>query len=373
MRKTVYTALALLAFGWASAQAQEEEKKPVDYLSFGASYTGDMINNLSGGIKTGSAYLGMATMTAEFDFEKAKLWKGGKFFIFGANTHGATPTADLIGDFQGVSNIEAGNHTYLQELWYKQKLGNFEITAGLQDMAVEFGSVDYGGLYLNSSFGVKSSISHNIPAPIFPLTNLGLTVRWDISDKFSWLAAAYDGFPKDFEDNPYNIKWEFETGDGYLVISEAQYNTELNNLPGTYKIGGLYSTHEEEGEDINIGSFYLNGNQKLWERGEKSLGAFAQFGYSPSDASFCDYYVGLGINYTGLFSKKGKDEIGLAFAREHYKEDLDPETAIELTYKYNLLDNLYIQPDIQYIINPAGTGGGLDNAFTANIRFGFEF
>ncbi len=372
MKKTIYA--VIMTFASINAIAQEEEKKSsVDYLSFGASYTGDFINNLNGGIKTGSSYLGMASVTAEFDFEKANLWKGGKFFVLGANTHGATPTADLIGDLQGLSNIEAGNHTYLQELWYKQRLGKFEFTAGLQDLAAEFGNVEYGGLYLNSSFGVKSSISHNIPAPIFPLTNMGFTARWDISDKFSWLGAVYDGTPTDFEENPYNIKWKFENGDGYLTISEIQQKTTLNGLDGTYKVGGLFNSREEEGKDINISSFYGNGNQKLWEQGDKSLGVFAQFGYSPSEACVCDYYIGAGCNYTGLFSKKGKDEIGLAFAREHYKENIDPETIFELTYKYQLLDNIYIQPDVQCIINPAGTGEMLDNAFTANIRFGISF
>jgi porin len=373
MKKTFYAALAIFTFVSANILAQDKEKGP-DYLSFGASYTGDFINNLSGGIKTGSAYLGMANITAEFDFEKAKLWKGGKLFIFGANTHGATPTADLVGDLQGISNIEAGNHTYLQELWYKQQLGKFEFTAGLQDLAVEFGNVEYGGLYLNSSFGVKSSISHNIPAPIFPLTNMGFTAKWDISDKFTWLAAAYDGTPTDFDENPYNIKWEFEKGDGYLAISEVQYKTKLKGLDGTYKLGGLYNSREEDGEDVNIASIYANGNQKLWEQDNRSFGAFAQLGYSPSDASICDYYIGAGVNYTGLFNKKGNDEIGLAFAHEHYKNSFsDPETAIELTYKYQLMENIYIQPDIQHIINPTKTGEKLNNAFTANIRLGISF
>ncbi len=359
-----------LTAGGPCARAQEKEDNPVE---LGASYTGDVVNNLSGGIKTGSAYLGMATMTLGFDTEKARLWRGGRFYVMGANTHGDTPSATLIGDLQTASNLEAGNHTYLQELWYRQRLGRVELTAGLQDMAVEFGSVEYGGLYLNSSFGVKSSISHNIPAPIFPLTNLGFTVKWEISDRFTWLAAAYDGNPEPFEANPYNIKWEFQGGDGYLVVTELQYHTAIRGLGGTCKIGALYHEQKPGGESRQeIVSIYGNANQQLWASGGRNLGAFVQFGYSPSDASTCKHYIGAGVNFTGLASRRGRDELGLAFAYENFKHDIASETAIELTWKYTLSDNFFIQPDLQYIVNPAGTGEKLKNSFCANIRLGIS-
>ncbi len=371
MKTKAFLPFLVIALAAANATTAQETAKENPF-TFGASYTGDVINNLSGGIKTGSAYLGMATMALGLDTHKAGLWKGGEFFVFGANTHGDTPSATLIGDLQTASNIEAGNHTYLQEVWYKHKIGRFEITAGLQDLAIEFGNVDYGGLYLNSAFGVKSSISHNVPAPIFPLTNLGLTLKWDVCEKFSWLAAAYDGNPTDFDSNPYNVEWEFKGGDGYLAITELQYRTAIGGKAGTYKLGGLYHRMKEDNDLSHIGSLYANANQTLWESGESSFGAFLQLGYSPSDASVCKYYLGGGVNYTGLFSKKGRDEFGLAFAHEHYRHDIKDETAIEMTWKYTLSDNFFVQPDLQYIINPAGAPD-LNNSFSANVRVGLSF
>ena len=38
-------------------------------VTFGASYTGDVVSNLSGGMKTGTTYLGMATLQAGLDTE----------------------------------------------------------------------------------------------------------------------------------------------------------------------------------------------------------------------------------------------------------------------------------------------------------------
>ncbi|BEG98850.1 carbohydrate porin [Bacteroides sedimenti] len=363
----------------SSISAQNTAKEKDDAFSFEASYVGDLINNFSGGIKTGLSYLGMANLHVGFDTEKAGLWKGGELHLNAANTHGATPSADMLGDMQVISNIEAGDHTFLQELWYKQKLGKVELTLGLQDLNVEFANSEYGSLFLNSSFGILPVISTNFSAPIFPLTTLGVTAKWGLSDKFALLGAVYDGNPTDFEFNPYNIKWRLSSGDGVLAITELQYCTTVNSQPGIYKLGAYSHNHrlrnvgETDSPNYNLVGFYAYGDQKVWEKNHQSIGLFAQLGYSPSDVSINNTYVGLGANYTGLFTRKGDDALGLAFAHQHFTNELKSETTVELTYRCQLTEKIFIQPDIQYIINPAGTGVTLDNCFTGNVRFGLNF
>jgi len=349
---------------------------------FEAAYVGDNVNNLSGGIKQGSCYLGMANFRLLFDSEKAGLWKGGQFFINAANTHGAEPSANLVGDMQVASNIEAGDHTFIQELWFKQNFKHFEITVGLQDLNVEFAASDYGSLYLNSSFGILPVISANVPAPIFPLTSLGITAKWTFSDKTTWLLACYDGNPTDFDYNPYNLNWQFNSGDGILIVSEIQQKYKFNDNEGTCKLGIYNHNHlvdkqfnPEFPDSLNNSIFgvYTYVDQVLWQKGVKELGFFAQLGYSPSSISFNNYYIGLGINYKGVCSKSGSDILGLAVAHESLYGELGKETTLELSYQYPLCDNIFIQPDFQYIINPSGKSSNLKNAFLANLRFGFSF
>jgi porin len=131
--KKIFYLLIFIVFE-QSIYAQTED----DAFQFGASYIGESQNNLSGGIKRGSGYLGMANLSLEFNTEAAGFWKGGQFFVSGANTHGQTPSSELYGDYQVASNIEAGNHTFLQELWYKHTIGNVSLTLGLQDLNSEF-------------------------------------------------------------------------------------------------------------------------------------------------------------------------------------------------------------------------------------------
>lgn len=350
-----------------------------------ASYTGDIITNMTGGIKTGVVFLGMANLKAGFDTQNAKLWKGGQFFINGAVTHGKSPTELLVGDFQAVSNIDAGDHIYIHELWYKHQFNRFEITIGLQDLNIEFAASDNGSMFINSSFGIPPVISDNIPAPIFPLTALGITTKIQITDKVSLSAAVYDGCPTAFEHNVYNTNWHICTEDGSLILGQLDWSTDLFQLPGTYKAGyyfhsGLKETNAETGEttevfDTNYG-FYFIADQTAWKKAdsEKSIGVFAQLALSPASINNHHYYVGGGINYFGISKKQPDDALGVAVAyagfNKTYKKN---ETTFEAYYKKHIGENFSIQPDLQYVIHPAGTDEVLANALVGLVRFNLNF
>jgi Carbohydrate-selective porin len=362
-------------------QADNDSTKQASPFLFTASYVGENVFNLSGGIKTGYNYLGFANLNLTFDTEKAGLWIHGEFFINAANTHGKTPSENMFGDLQIASNIEAGNHTYLQELWYRHHLEKVELTVGLQDMNAEFVNTENGGLFLNSSFGIPPTFSLNLHAPIFPLTSLGITAKWQISDRFIWLNGVYDGTPTDFGKNPYNINWQFKKGDGILGVSELQYLSQNKQWPGTYKLGIFAHNHVIERTfsnlpdslDTNTWGLYGIIDQQIWQLNNKKINGFLQIGYSPSEVSANDFYLGAGMNFTGFLCKTHDDELGIAIAHAHLAHANESETAIELTWHKPLLRYFYLQPDIQYIIHPSGKSSGLKDVLAAFLRFGFEF
>ncbi|MCE5332059.1 MAG: carbohydrate porin [Bacteroidales bacterium] len=341
-------------------------------ISFGASYTGDVVSNFKGGIKKGTTYLGMATIHASFDSRKADWWKGGEAFIKMANTHGGEPSATLVGDFQGVSNIEAGNLTWLYELWFRQSIGNLTFTAGLQDLNVNFATDDCAGIFTNSSFGIHSSIADNIPSPIFPLTALGVNLKWNISPSWIWQAAIFDGTPDDLENNPYNTNWKLSKDQGFLLISEVQLLKSLvAEKHGSYKLGGYYHQHNDDiDKEQKNGGVYFVGNQKLTD----NLTVFSQIGLSPKSINNHNHYYSLGCTYSGLLHHRPDDYMGVAIAYAGIDSNqVGSETAVELTYHCQICSNIYVRPDIQYIINPAGTDTKLENALVGLVRFGVEF
>jgi len=351
--------------------SQEMENSKVSPFKFNASYVGDVVSNFSGGIKKGTTYLGLANLKAGFDTETASWWKGGRLFVNIGNTHGGEPSSTLVGDFQGVSNIEAGNLSFLYELWYKQKLGRFDITLGLQDLNADFAVNDDGAMFTNSSFGIHSSIADNVAPPIFPLTALGANIRWNISDTFLWEAAVFDGTPDDFETNPYNTEWKLSKNQGYLAVMELQVKKSLlSGKTGNYKVGVYYHQHNDTiALEQKNGGLYFVGDQQISDK----LYIFSQIGLCPKKMNKNNRYISLGLNCKGLIETRKNDQFGIAIAYAGIHDSkVGSETAIEMTYKFELTKNIYMRPDIQYIINPAGTDVKLQNDLVGFIRFGVD-
>ena len=370
MKSTIHSFYFLLLFQFVPA-AMVAQEKTNESLHFGAAYIGDLVTNINGGIKTGTAYLGLATIDAGFDTEKAKWWKGGAAFVKLANTHGGEPSANLVGDFQGVSNIEAGPLTWLYELWYRQRFGNLSVTVGLQDLNVNFAADECAAGFTNSSFGIHSSIADNIPSPIFPLTALGVNLNWDISPSMVLKMAVFDGTPDDLENNPYNIHWQLSREQGVLTVGELQLNRSLfANKRGNYKIGGYFHQHNDStNEEQQNGGIYFAGNQQITDK----IDVFSQIGLSPKRNNHNHYYS-IGLKYSDIFKNRPDDYMGMAVA--YAGIDSNPnggETVIEIIYQCQICSNVYIRPDIQYIVNPAGTDQKLGNALVAMMRFGVEF
>jgi len=364
--------VAFIAFHSVGICAQEVAKSKESAFTFSASYVGDLVSNFNGGIKTGTTYLGLANIKAGFSTDVADWWKGGQIFVNVGNTHGGKPSETLVGDFQGISNIEAGDLTFMYELWYKQNIGNVSLTVGLQDLNANFAQSENGCAFTNSSFGIQSSIADNIPSPIFPLTALGVNFQWKISDNYKFKAAVFDGTPDDFEVNTYNMNWKLSKNQGFLAVSEFEIdNSLLKGKQGSYKFGVYYHQHNDtiDVEQRN-GGLYFVGDQQITNK----LSLFSQIGISPKGINKNNCFYSLGVNYKGLFKNRYNDCMGLAVAYAGIDgNSVGSETAIELDYHLQINKNLYIKPDIQYIINPAGTDQKLQNALVGSVRFGVDF
>ena len=383
MLRKIYLFIILFAVTHLYGQQDSLQKKEFPFCFEGA-YIGDAYVNTMGGLKTGAGYMGMGNLKVGFDTEKAGWWKGGSFFINGASIHGKSLSENFTGDLQVVSNIDAGTYTCLHELWFRQEFSKFSFTVGLQDLNAEFMVSENGAEFINSSFGVPATISCNVPVPIFPLTGLGITAKWDINEIFSWQAAVFDGCQKSFEHNPHNLTWHFGKDDGVLAITEFHAKTNIK-LDGVYKIGGFYhSGFKELNEESQSMEYVFHNNYGFYalidqtvmnnEAKNKKIGLFAQLAFSPKDKNEHAYYLGLGANYFGIFSKEGKDILGLALAHVGiHQTNHKHETALELYYKWQFNDNFAIQPDVQYIINPSGTGEPLKNALACMLRLHVSF
>lgn len=375
---------------WGGKRAALEEKG----LSFELVYTGEMATNHEGGMKRDSVYLGNVDVTVTMDTEKAGLWKGGTFFVYFLNNHGGDPTQDYIGDLQTASNIEAPNVTRLYEIWYEHRFEGekpFSLLIGQHDMNSEFNVTEYGGLFLNSSFGIEPDISANAPVSIFPLAAPAIRLKWEPTKTSYMMAAAYDGDPGDPLDDKDPSDWHLSSDEGAMTILEIGLNRseekEGGTPAGSYKAGFWYHTDEFEDVADTDGSgnpvehsgnygLYLLIDQKLFtDKTGGELGFFLQAGGAPDDRNVVDFYLGGGIHYQGLIPGRGEDTFGLAVAQASISDKLRKntameghETTVELTYRAQITPWLAIQPDLQFIKNP-GADPTFDDAIVSLLRF----
>jgi len=350
-------------------QAQENDSTR---FNFNAYYISDIGRNFTGGIKTDNFYIGLVNLSLNI-----KLFKNGEFFIQAQNTHGNTPSRDIVGDLQVFSNIENGNHTYLYSVLYKQTFRNLTATIGIHDLNSEFLNSECGGFFLNSSFGIQPNISWNMPVSIFPKNALGLVFKYQLTNNISIQNAIYDGNPGDLEDDKYNIEHSIKPKEeGILNVSEFKYHHfKSETRQSCFKLGAVY--HSAKFIDYND-STLKNGNFGLYFITEQMVNAnnriFAQIGWSPSNKNVNSYYGSLGYSFTNLGRKK-ENIAGLAVSYANYNKIYDNnsynmgcyETALEAFYRFQINPYISLQPDVQYIINP-GACSGLANAFVGFLR-----
>src|SRR5256885_16160534 len=87
------------------------------------SYTGELVQNARGGARRGTTFAGAAGGEVTLLLGRLVGWHGARLFVFALGTHGGAPS-DLVGDVQGVSNLEAPppGAVRLEEAWLPQNL-----------------------------------------------------------------------------------------------------------------------------------------------------------------------------------------------------------------------------------------------------------
>lgn len=378
MRKSSVVCIGLLIHVVSFSQFSEG-------FTLETSVTGDFIKNMKGGINTDFTYIGMEDLAISLDFEAMGLWNGGSLFFHGLNAHGRSPSYEIVGDMQVTSNIDAGDYTGFYQYYLQQNFGRSSIILGQHDLNSEFVGSEYGGTFINSSFGIAPSISLNIPVSIYPLAALAFIYKYENPNRVCYKFGVYDGDPGDPESNRYNLQPNISSSEGLLAISEIEFYRFINNLPENIKIGGYY--HTSEFTDYNDTLITQKGNYGgyvvsdlvLWSgfnHPDSYLGAFVQGGIAPSNINQVNYYLGGGIHLNGMLPQRFNDAFGLAFAyanisnayRQNDNTIENGETALEFTYKIHVFEHYSIQPNLQYVINP-GADRTIDDALVATIRF----
>lgn len=356
--------------------------------------TTDFLYNADGGSKEDGTVLGNFDLTFELDTAKAGWWENGTFFLyFLGNFNSGRSMTGIVGDAQSTSHIDTGEAFKVYEAWYEHsfKDDRLSLLLGLHDFNSEFMALENTSLFVHASPGISPDVSQ-LGASVFPVTSLAVRFKARPTGDSYLLAGVYDGVSGD-PDHPKRAAIILREEDGVFAAAEGGLSAGQPGEQDYYKIGAGIWLHTADVEnfdgqmnDRNHGVYLVAEKTLFAEDAEgQGLGGFVQLGWADDDWNQIARYWGVGLNYTGLIPGRDRDSAGLfvgsarngdKFMKFMKEVELAPvehtETAIELTYRAEVRPWLFIQPDIQYIINP-GMDPSLKNAFQIGSRIQIVF
>lgn len=392
----------LLTGDWGGARTALKQKG----VAVGIAYMGETLGVLSGGQQQGISYLGRLDVAVDADLELLAGWTGGKAHVRALQIHSAGRTAhDFIGGFADPSNINALPTTRLYTAWFEQDfVGLASLRAGQLAADDEFVVAPTSAGLMGGTFGWSTAMGANLPGggPGYPLPTPAVRLKVNPSETVSLLAAVFSGNPAGSNCsslpqicNPHGTT--FSLSGGAFWMAEAQYlvnqGPDATGLTGAYKIGGWH--HTGDFLDQHFGTsladnvttrtgdgfkalhrhdwgFYGVIDQMLWRGTGKSASAFVRVAVAPVDRNLVSWYVDGGIGFRGFLPGRPDDTLTFGFAHAHISKDaaaLDrdvaahlgtpypirrAETLFELSYMAQLTPWCIVQPDVQYIMSPAG-------------------
>ena len=225
-------------------------------ITYGLTYTGEALGNLSGGVRRGGLYEGKLEGLVAVDLEKLAGARGLSFFVNAFQIHNTSGLRD--GHFESlitISNIEAVASSRLSELWLEQKLFNdrFGIRFGQLAADTEFFISDYSGLFISSDWPTITGANLPSGGPAYPLSTPGVRLRFDPDPHWTALIAVFNGDPGN-QATVNRTGTRFPVNDPPLLMGELQYRynqeKDARGLAGTLRLGGWY--HFGMFEDLQV-------------------------------------------------------------------------------------------------------------------------
>jgi porin len=329
----------------------------------------DSWGNIRGGKDRGVGSIGNMNVIVEADTEKLGMWGDGSFTFWGIWIYGQRPS-DAVGDYQFTSSIDGPQELEPYEAYYEHSFLDGRITwlAGIHDFTLDFGILDYGFTFINSSFFTPSTITQ-VPYSFYPNTSWGTRGIFKATEDTYAMLGFYDGKP--ISNNGINtIDFSVSEQDGLYSIGELGIKGHSSSgyyrkvAFGAWHCSGDFSDISGLNAQTNYGT-YLLGEHELWKEAagsDQGFGAFAQVAQAQPGRNLNSWYYGGGLRYKGLVPDRDDDVIGVGIAFAQFSNEAreanpgleSNEHTYEVSYRAPLTGWLTLTPDAQFVVNPSG-------------------
>lgn len=390
----------------------ERERMANKGVTFSSTYTCDVLGNVTGGNMQGARYDHSMGWDVNFDLEKLAGMIGTQFHVSGLWRSGQNLSKATIGNDIVVSTIYGHEQfrfyfLYLEKDLFDKRLNlRFGRIAAGDDFAA---SPVYSVFVSNAVDGVPISIPINLFFTVYPTATWGARARYNINDDFYLLSGIFDGDKGVERDEMYGLDFSLRLKEGLAFAQEIAYSPKKgigpNFLPGNYKAGIYYNgaVRRDLYSDVNGSSYaltgldrkkhvgdyniYMHADQMIYrEKGtlDQGLIPFVVATLGSQDINKFPFFLTGGLVYKGLVPTRNDDMTAFEFVYAKYSDKIKEsqesvgsspqsyEMVLEFTHKVMITKWMYLQPDLQYIIQPGGTGN-IDDALVLGFQFGLTF
>jgi porin len=395
-------------------------------LDLSVSFAMNIAGNPVGGVSQGVTQLNSTGINFGADMDKLVGLEGLTFFASMSVRGGTSLSLTRIDNVINVQQLY-GNETYrLVNLYLEQVLmdGNFAIKAGRIAQFDDFSHSDAFAYYMNNAFdGQPVGFFFMGPFTAYPVTTWGALVRGgfltDDTGGFYGMLGAYgaDNSLSDWDNHGVDFSFNFNMGANIMgeIGYKHNWSAQAEGLPGKYSLGawtftGPMPTHTGGTAQNTSGLFYLveqalyreglpelepNSErmqaQQVWGQDEGFLEEIQGLYFwstgqlnLDNDVAQADFFVSTGLYYRGLLPGRDQDILSFGAAWLNFSDNFgssqvvaglprqDYELELELSYRYQVTQYFYLQPNIQGVINP-GAAHKIDDAFVIGLQLQVDF
>lgn len=383
-----------------------------------AYYTTDIAWNVSGGKGRGGTYTDDTYFGVNLNLEKLAGWQGGNFTISGINRYGPSVTDKYVGSQYNSQQVYGGQTVFLYQVFLDQHFFNDKISIKLGRFSAsdDFNGSPIYGLYMNNAIdGDIRNVLFDTQFSAYPFNTWAARLRFDPTPEFNAQIGIFQTWTDIFQPSNHGLNWCIRSGDGVLLIAQTGWTPEffkkpvqqasspdgktvvpqvMKGLPGHYWVGASlapwngfnqFGSAEKAG---NSYGFYVHGDQMVYQKtpgSDQGLTVWATTGiYPQANISIMPFQASSGLVYKGIIPSRDQDRtiVGVVYGQfsgdyartvqESNGGNPHYEMMVEAGHRIQLTKFAYIQPDIQWIIKPAGTGQ-IPNALVIGAQMGVTF
>lgn len=381
--------------GSAIPDFSDRQKLSDGGLDISGYYIANFLGNVSGGKHQDFAYTHTFSTRLVFDLEKIAMWKGATVTWSFADNAGSN-LQSAVGNIFPPSNLLGPNTFIFSEFFLTQTLfdGAWVFQVGQLCAGGHFAASPIYGNFVNTAYNGNPYTPFNtFPITTFPSASWGASVRgnWNLDAVriFYGQVGLYQVSNRVGVDAYHGVDYSIRPGDGTMLLWELGWTPNLYaqpaqgkapdqpGYPGHYKVGGFFSnatypTFSGSPNVPNAYGFYFLADQQVTmepENPSEGLILWGAITWTPQeDISQLPFFASGGLQYTGLLPGRPADVtfLGIAYGQgsrdaiEAQEKTGLPGSSYEIVWEaghvFQINSWLSIQPDIQYIINPGGTG-----------------